>query len=479
MLPDHVDSTYIDGRWIEPHGTRTLPVHDATTEQVIARIPVCDGGDVAIASAAAARAQPAWWAIGAEARAAVLRRVADELRAHREELIDTIIAEVGSPRRLAETMQVDIAIDTFADAAQDAEVAERTERIRNSVVRFEPVGVVGAITPWNYPLYQSALKVAAAMAAGCTVVHKPSELAPLNAVALARAMQRAAVPAGVYNLVLGDGATTGDALTRDALIDMVSFTGSTRAGRSVAANAAETVKRVSLELGGKGASVVLPGSDLPTAVARTVSSCFSNAGQTCGALSRLIVCAEDVDEVEALVQRSASEWVPGDPRDRDTLIGPVISAGQRERVVSYIDSGVSDGFPMLAGGGGDAAGPLPAAGYFVRPTVFSRVVPSATIAQEEIFGPVLAVIVADDPADAVSIANSSAYGLSVAVWAATLDEAEGIGRQLHAGSVSLNGAPFNPAAPFGGVKQSGYGRERGRYGVEEFLRTKSYHLPRD
>jgi acyl-CoA reductase-like NAD-dependent aldehyde dehydrogenase len=341
------------------------------------------------------------------------------------------------------------------------------------VVR-EPVGVVGAITPWNYPLHQVAAKVAPALAAGCTVVLKPSEVAPLSAFILAEVIDRAGVPAGVFNLVTGAGQVAGEALAGHRGVDMVSFTGSTRAGRRVSELATASVKRVALELGGKSPNVILDDADLAHAVRDGVAKAFINSGQTCSALTRMIVPRGRLAEVERLAVEAAASYTPGDPLTPGTRLGPLAGAAQRERVRGYIRAGIDSGAKLLCGGP-EAPDGLER-GYFVRPTVFSDVDPGSVIAQEEIFGPVLSIIAYDTESEAVEIANDTVYGLAAAVWSGDQERALVVARQLRAGQVEVNGGSFNPLAPFGGYKQSGNGRELGRFGLEEFLEVKSLQL---
>jgi acyl-CoA reductase-like NAD-dependent aldehyde dehydrogenase len=338
------------------------------------------------------------------------------------------------------------------------------------VVR-EPIGVVAAITPWNYPLYQAALKVAHALAAGCTVVLKPSEVAPLDSFYLAQAIDDAGLPPGVFNLVMGTGPVVGEAMAAHPDVDAVSFTGSTRAGTRVMQLGAETVKRVNLELGGKSATVILEGADLTAAVPAAVGAAFFNSSQTCTAPTRMVVPRSQLAEVEELAVAAAERHTPGDPFEKTTRLGPLISDVQRERVRGFIRTGIDEGARLLTGGP-EAPDGLDT-GYFVQPTVFSDVDTKMTIAQEEIFGPVLSIIPVDSEAEAIEVANDSKYGLSGAVWAEDLEHATAVARQLRTGQVDLNGGAFNGEAPFGGYKQSGNGKERGRYGVEDFLEIKS------
>jgi aldehyde dehydrogenase (NAD+) len=345
------------------------------------------------------------------------------------------------------------------------------ERVGNSLIVREPVGVVGAITPWNYPLHQIVAKVAAALAAGCTVVLKPSEVAPAAGYELADILHTIGLPAGVFNLVSGTGPVTGEAIAAHPGIDAVSFTGSGAAGRRVAEVAAATVKRVTLELGGKSANVILPSAQLETAVKVGVAKAMTNAGQTCNALTRMLVNHGAYDEAVGLAAQYAERYEPADPQLDATRLGPLASAAQRDRVLSYVEKGISEG-ARLATGGAQRPDGL-ATGYYVRPTVFADVAPQMVIATEEIFGPVLCVLPYQTEQDAIDIANGTPYGLAAAVWSADQDEAVSVARQLRAGQVEINGGAFNTAAPFGGFGKSGYGRELGVHGLEEFLEIKS------
>jgi aldehyde dehydrogenase (NAD+) len=337
----------------------------------------------------------------------------------------------------------------------------------------EPVGVVGAITPWNYPLHQTMAKVAAALAAGCTVVHKPSEVAPLSAYLLAELCAEAGLPAGVYNLVVGYGPVVGEAIAAHPDVDMVSFTGSTAAGKRVSQVASATVKRVALELGGKSANVILPDADLTAAVKTGVGNFLLNSGQTCTAWTRMLVPADRQDEAIAIATAAASKYTTGDPTSPETRLGPLVSSAQRTRVLNYIDKGVQEGAKLVL----DGREGQPGTGYFVGPTIFANVDPHSTIAQEEIFGPVLSIIPYTDEAEALRIANDTIYGLAGGVWSADTDHAVAFARKMRTGQVDINGGAFNPLAPFGGYKQSGNGRELGNHGLSEFQETQSLQLP--
>jgi acyl-CoA reductase-like NAD-dependent aldehyde dehydrogenase len=379
------------------------------------------------------------------------------------EISQLIAREVGTPVNLSAIIQVGLPIATFASMAEIVDQVPWEETVGNSLVVREPVGVVGAVTPWNYPLHQIAAKVAPALAAGCTVVLKPSQVAPLNAFVLAELMHEIGLPPGVFNLVSGTGPEVGEAITCHREVDMVSFTGSTRAG-----------KRVALELGGKSANVILPDADFGRAVSVGVTMCFLNSGQTCSALTRMLVPRDRLAEAEEIAARTAMASVPGNPFDDATRIGPLVSAAQRERVRAYIQKGIDEGAKLVTGGVDPPEGLEK--GFFVRPTVFSEVRRDMAISQEEIFGPVLSILPYDTEDEAIEIANDSIYGLSGAVWSADPEHAIRVARRIRTGQVDINGGSFNPLAPFGGFKQSGHGRELGKFGLEEFLETKSLQL---
>jgi len=404
-------------------------------------------------------------------RGEFLGKIHAGLKARGEELAQIIAGEVGMPLKLAAQIQVGSPVANFGYYAKMVHDFAWEETTGNSRVLREPVGVVVCITPWNYPLHQIAAKVAAALAAGCTVVLKPSEVAPLNAFVLAEVVDAAGLPPGVFNLVSGAGAGIGEALVAHPEVDMISFTGSTRAGKRISEVAAATVKRVALELGGKSASVILEDADLAAAVKGTVNACFLNSGQTCSAHTRMLVPESRYDEAAGIAVEIAQKFTVGDPFGGNARLGPLVSAAQRERVRGYIRKGIEEGAELLHGGP-EAPADLPT-GYYVQPTVFGRVKPDSTIAQEEIFGPVLAIITYRDEDEAVRIANGTPYGLAGGVWAATDERAQQVARRLRTGQVDINGGAFNLFAPFGGYKQSGRGREMGPYGLEEFLEYKS------
>jgi len=468
---DNRDKLYIDGRWVTPSGSKTTDVISASTEEVIGRVPKGDANDVNTAVAAARRAFETWSLTPAAERAAFLKKIQDGMKARMDDFARTIAGEVGMPLKFASMIQTGSPIATFGYYSKLLATFEFEEKVGHSMVVREPIGVVAAITPWNYPLHQIAAKVAAALAAGCTVVLKPSDVAPLNAFLLADVIHDAGLPAGVFNLVTGPGLVVGEAMVSHPDVDMVSFTGSTGAGRRISELAAVNIKRVALELGGKSAAVVLDDADLAAAVRGTVNSCFLNSGQTCTAHTRLLVPESRYDEAAKIAVEAAKKLTLGDPFVETSRLGPVISAAQRESVTGYIRKGIEEGAELLCGGP-DAPADLPK-GYYVQPTIFGRVKPGSTIEQEEIFGPVLSIITYKDEDDAVRIANNSIFGLSGAVWAGTDERAIAVARRLRTGQVDINGGQYNIQAPFGGYKQSGNGRELGKYGLEDFLEFKA------
>ncbi|HLF41538.1 MAG TPA: aldehyde dehydrogenase family protein [Acidimicrobiia bacterium] len=471
----HVRETiYIDGAWVASSGSGTIDVYGAATEEVVGRIPDGAPADVDRAVAAARAAFPGWSATSVEERAKQLQHLQEGLIGRTPELAELIATEVGMPIRLAGAIQVGLPTMVMGTYAQMLADFPFEEQVGHSLVVREPVGVVGCITPWNYPLHQIVAKIAPALAAGCTVVLKPSEVAPLNAFVLAEIVDEAGLPAGVFNLVSGTGPVVGEAIASHPDVDMVSFTGSTRAGRRVSELAAATVKRVALELGGKSANVILDDADLERAVSAGVTNCYLNSGQTCTAWTRMLVPRDRLAEAEEIARQRAENYRLGDPLEETTNLGPLISEAQRARVRGYIEKGLSEGAKLVTGGA-EAPDGLER-GYFVRPTVFSEVRPDMTIAQEEIFGPVLSIMPYDTEEEALAIANGTIYGLAGGVWSADRDRAQKVARQMRTGQVDINGAGFNPLAPFGGYKQSGVGRELGRFGLEEYLETKSLQM---
>lgn len=469
------DKFYINGKWCAPHGEGSMEVINPATEQPIATIPMGDASDVDAAVAAARAAFEGWSNTPAAERGACLQRVLYTLSLRAEELAKVITDEVGTPIAFSRMAQVGLPVAAFGIASQMAATLESVERIGNSEILREPVGVVACITPWNYPLNQIVAKVAPALAAGCTVVIKPSEVAPINAFILAEIMEAAGVPAGVFNLVTGLGSVVGEALASHPGVDMVSFTGSTGAGKRVAQVAASTVKRVGLELGGKSACIVLDDADFSQAIAGALQSCFMNAGQTCVAQTRLLVPASRYQEAIELAVGITESMKIGAPVEEDVALGPLVSATQRERVRDYIRIGMDEGADLLCGGVEPPVGLEK--GYYVRPTIFGAVRNDMRIAQEEVFGPVLVVIAYQDEEDAVRMANDSAYGLGGGVWSGSQERARRVATRLRTGMVNINGAAHNPLAPFGGYKQSGYGREHGKFGLEEFTEIKSLQMP--
>ncbi len=465
------DKLYIGGHWTAPSGKKTIDVISASTEAVMGRVPEGDVADANAAVAAARSAFDGWAATPVAERAAYLKKIQEGLKARANDIARTISGEVGMPLKLSTMIQAGSPIGTFGLYARMLADFAFEEKVGNSLVVREPIGVVAAITPWNYPLHQIAAKVAPALAAGCTVVLKPSEVAPLNAFILAEVIDSVGLPAGVFNLVTGTGPVVGEALVTHPEVDMVSFTGSTRAGKRVSELASQTVKRVALELGGKSAAVILDDADLAAAVRGTVNACFLNSGQTCTAHTRMLVPESRYAEVAKLAAESAAKFTVGDPFAETSKLGPLISAAQRDRVQDFIRTGITEGAELLCGGAEAPAGLTK--GYYVQPTVFGRVKPGSTIEQEEIFGPVLSIATYKDEDEAARIANGTPYGLAGAVWAGSDEKAIAFARRLRTGQVDINGGTFNALAPFGGYKQSGNGRELGKYGLEEFLEYKA------
>ena len=471
------DTLYIDGAWVPSTGTGTLPITNPYTEEVLGTVPDGTVEDVDRAAKAAAAAFPGWAATSLDDRVKACSAIAEGLKARAQEVALAASREMGAPWQLAVMVQAGLPVIDFASMEDVAEQVEWERRSGNSLLVRQPVGVVGAITPWNYPLHQISAKVAPALVAGCTVVLKPSELVPGVAYLLAEIIDSVGLPPGVFNLVTGTGPVVGEAIVRHAAVDMVSFTGSTRAGRRVAELASAAPKRTSLELGGKSASVLL--DDLSTeemgnAVAGSLTGCLINSGQTCSATTRLLVPRDRLAEVEGLLEVFAQFAPVGDPLDPATQQGPLVSKVQQDRVRAYIQGALDDGAKLVAGGP-EQPESTPT-GYFVQPTVLVAE-PGSTIEQEEVFGPVLTVVPYDGGDDAaLAVANGTPYGLSGAVWASDRERAVAFGKRMRTGQVGINGGVFNPTAPFGGFGQSGYGRELGPLGIEEFTAVTSLQL---
>ncbi|GIF06343.1 aldehyde dehydrogenase family protein [Actinoplanes siamensis] len=466
MTSELREQLYIGGAWVPPESAARIEVENPYTEQVIGHVPAGTPEDVNLAVSAARQAFDGWAGLPAAGRGAALGRLHEALAARAADIARTVGRELGTPLKVAQAVQAGLPLTVLKGYADLASRPAEEETIGNSLVVREAAGVVGAITPWNYPLHQVVAKVGAALAAGCTVVLKPSELTPLVAYLLVDAADEAGLPPGVLNLVTGTGPVVGAAIAGHPDIDMISFTGSTATGRAITHAAADRIAKVSLELGGKSANVILEDADLVKAVKVGVGNAFLNSGQTCTAWTRMLVHRSHYDEAVALAAKTAAGYPVGDPFDPATRLGPLVSAGQRERVRGFIERAEA----RLVAGGLDA--PLPDTGHFVAPTVFADVDPESELAQEEVFGPVLSIIPFDTDDEAVRIANNSKYGLAGAVWGGD-EHALAVARRIRTGAVDVNGGSFNPFAPFGGYKQSGVGRELGRFGLEEFQQVKA------
>jgi aldehyde dehydrogenase (NAD+) len=465
------DRIFIDGDWRPSSGHDAIDVVSSSTEQVVGRVPRGTASDVEAAAAAARRAfEGEWGATSVEERAAWLEQLGAALKARVPDIASAIAHEVGTALGYATKVQAEFPVSMFGANAKFVRAARFEEELGHSLVVKEPVGVVGCITPWNYPLHQVVCKVAPALAAGCTVVLKPAELAPLSAFILAECAKEVGLPAGVLNLVSGQGRVVGEAISAHPTVDMVSFTGSRAAGSRVAAVAGADIKKVCLELGGKSAFVVLDDAPFEKAIPAGVNHCMQNSGQTCSAWTRMLVPrARQTEAVEMAVAQLAKLTL-GDPFESTTRLGPLVSAAQRESVLAYIAVGQAEGARLVAGGARPAS---LRTGFYVEPTIFADVDNRMTIAQEEIFGPVLSIVPYDSDDDAVRLANDSPYGLSGGVWAGTPERAMTVARRLRTGQVDVNGGRFNPLAPFGGYKKSGLGREIGPLALDEFVTLKA------
>ncbi|MFC4241996.1 aldehyde dehydrogenase family protein [Gryllotalpicola reticulitermitis] len=467
----HQEQLFIDGVWVDPGSDSRIEVRNPADDSVIARI--ADGGldDVELAVAAARRALAAWSASSRDERLGILHRMADAYERRIPDLGAAVMAEMGAPKRLAYGSQAEIGLIHIRDtiATLESFIFESTER--NTTIRREPIGVCALITPWNWPLHQIMCKVGPALATGCTMVLKPSELAPLDAVIFAEVLEEAGVPAGVFNLLQGTGVRVGQALAAHPSVDLVSFTGSTRGGVAVAAAAAPTVKRVTQELGGKSPNLILEDADFERSVRDGVAFCYINSGQSCDAATRMLVPADRVDEAARIAADEARTFVTGDPAAEGTQLGPLVSRAQWERVQRLIEAGVDEGAELVEGGLGRPDGLEN--GWYARPTVFANVRNQMTIARTEIFGPVLSIIGYRTQEEAVAIANDTDYGLAAYVQSADPERIATVVRQLKAGQVRVNAASVDPLSPFGGYKQSGNGRENGGFGFDEYLETKA------
>ena len=468
------DQLYIDGKWVQPIGTGSIDVINPATEEIIGKIPVGSKEDIDIAASAARIAFDSWSKSSIETRIDILNALSNALKERGEDIAQTITAEVGTPIGYSRVAMVGTPRVVSRSYAKILENFDWEEKVRNSIICKEPIGVCAFITPWNFPLHQIIGKVAPAIAAGCTMILKPSKEAPLSAFILADILDEIGLPSGVFNLVSGHGSEIGNYMSSHPEVDMVSFTGSTGAGISVSEAAATTVKRVTLELGGKSANVALEDAD-PTLVAKkAIGACHQNSGQTCSALTRLIIPESMSDEVYEIIADKNNSYTVGDPLEESTRCGPMVSLRQQKSVSKYIESGINEGATLISGGLGMPEGI--SKGYYVKPTIFANVSPDMKIWKEEIFGPVLVITTYKSEEEALILANDSIYGLSGGVWSKDEERAIKFAKDMRTGQVSVNGGAFNVSAPFGGYKLSGNGRELGAHGLNEFLEIKSIQL---
>ena len=468
------DQLYIDGKWIQPIGTGSIDVINPATEEIIGKIPVGSKKDIDNAASAARIAFDSWSKSSIKTRIDILNALSNALKERGEDIAQTITAEVGTPIGYSRVAMVGTPRVVSRSYAKILENFDCEEKVRNSIICKEPIGVCAFITPWNFPLHQIIGKVAPAIAAGCTMILKPSKEAPLSAFILADILHEIGLPSGVFNLVSGHGSEIGNYMSSHPEVDMVSFTGSTGAGISVSEAAATTVKRVTLELGGKSANVALEDAD-PTLVAKkAIGACHQNSGQTCSALTRLIIPESMSDKVYQIIAEKNNSYTVGDPLEENTRCGPMVSLRQQKSVSKYIESGINEGASLISGGLGMPEGI--SKGYYVKPTIFANVSPDMKIWKEEIFGPVLVITTYKSEEEALELANDSIYGLSGGVWSKDQERAIEFAKDMRTGQVSVNGGAFNVSAPFGGYKLSGNGRELGAHGLNEFLEIKSIQL---
>lgn len=468
------DQLYINGKWVQPMGTGSIDVINPATEEIIGKIPVGSADDVDKAASAARIAFDSWAKSSIEERINVLNALSNALKEKGESIAQTITAEVGTPIGYSRVAMVGTPRVVSRSYAKILENFDWEEKVRNSIICKEPIGVCAFITPWNFPLHQIIGKVAPAIAAGCTMILKPSKEAPLSAFILADILHEIGLPPGVFNLVSGHGSEIGNYMSSHPEVDMVSFTGSTGAGVAVSEAAATTVKRVTLELGGKSANVALDDADPILVAKKAIGACHQNSGQTCSALTRLIIPESMSDEVYEIIAKKNNSYTVGDPLEENTRCGPMVSLRQQKSVSTYIQSGISEGATLVSGGLGMPEGI--SKGYYVKPTIFANVSPDMKIWKEEIFGPVLVITTYKSEEEALTLANDSIYGLSGGVWSKDEERAIKFAKEMRTGQVSVNGGAFNVSAPFGGYKLSGNGRELGTHGLNEFLEIKSIQL---
>jgi len=462
---------YIDGKWIEPSTNNFLDVINPANEEVVAKISLGNENDVSKAVKAAKSAFNTYSTTSREERLSIFERIMDVYKKRMSDLSSAITSEMGAPVNLSNAAQAPAGLGHLKKAYNALKNYKFEYEMNSTLIRKEPVGICGLITPWNWPINQISCKVAPALAAGCTMVLKPSEIAPLSAIIFSEIMDEAKVPAGVYNMINGDGPTVGEAMSKHPDIDMMSFTGSTRAGVSVAKSSADTVKRVTQELGGKSANIILDDADFNKSITKGVLHCMNNSGQSCNAPTRMLVPKSKMEDVIEIAKSALEKVKLGDPKSESTTIGPVVSKVQYDKIKNLIDVGIKEGATLISGGSNMPAGFDN--GYYIEPTIFANVTNDMTIAKEEIFGPVLSILGYEDEEDAIKIANETIYGLSGYVSSENLERANKVARKLRTGNVHINNAPGDQSAPFGGYKMSGNGREWGEFGLEDFLEIKA------